>query len=276
MVNFQAPHTPYHDPGVLAAESTGTHTDPISAGGSLSDQYKNMVARLDFHLGEIVAGLDFSDTVLMVFADNGTPQPIVESPYVSSNAKGTVKHTGTNVPLIVRGPTNVVVQAGRVERSLVQMCDITATTLDILGVDPRLSVPSEKVLDGRSFLPRLRDLPGVGARRAVFTERTNPLRGTRPGSALTRWDYCVRNERFAIINENAQLLFDGSGDRSFTQGEALYDYAGTGLSDQDIHEATDLLAANATRTDLQEASLQNLRRERDAIFDSLEERLSLT
>jgi arylsulfatase A-like enzyme len=76
--------------------------------------------------------------------------------------KNTAYTTDTRIPLIVRGPG---VRAGVVSDALIVNTDFAPTFAEISGVAPPASV------DGRSFLPLLRDPDAAWSRQSVLLER---------------------------------------------------------------------------------------------------------
>jgi N-acetylglucosamine-6-sulfatase len=76
--------------------------------------------------------------------------------------KNTAYTTDTRIPLIVRGPG---IRAGAVSDALIVNTDFAPTFAAIAGLTPPVSV------DGRSFLPLLRDPDAVWPRQSVLLER---------------------------------------------------------------------------------------------------------
>jgi N-acetylglucosamine-6-sulfatase len=79
--------------------------------------------------------------------------------------KNTAYTTDTRIPLIVRGPG---VRAGVVSDALIVNTDFAPTFAEIAGLTPPSSV------DGRSFLPLLRDPDAAWSRQSVLLERRMP------------------------------------------------------------------------------------------------------
>jgi N-acetylglucosamine-6-sulfatase len=79
--------------------------------------------------------------------------------------KNTAYTTDTRIPLIVRGPG---VPAGMVSDALIVNTDFAPTFAEIAGITPPASV------DGRSFLPLLRDQGAAWTRHSVLLERRVP------------------------------------------------------------------------------------------------------
>lgn len=151
-----APHAPYEDP-----------PGAIDAGGDTGPQrrYRSMVADVDARLAVLLAGLDPTDTFVIVVGDNGSPPDVVMAPVEASRAKGTVYEAGVHVPLLVRGPGTA---AGAEARQLVHLTDLLATLADLAG-DP-LPADHPAVDTSRSLVPALRDPAGAEGRTYLFTE----------------------------------------------------------------------------------------------------------
>lgn len=135
---------------------------PTIGEGKLGEMYGDMrnfpflVEYLDGQVGELVARLDaagLTRNTLVIFAgDNGTP-PWLHTRMADGTTiawgKGTMKDTGSRVPLIARWPG--VVAAGSECDGLVDFSDLMPTLLDLAGVKPEAEV------DGLSFSRTLRD-----------------------------------------------------------------------------------------------------------------------
>jgi N-sulfoglucosamine sulfohydrolase len=146
--------------------------------------YYDEIARLDGHVGEVLAELDrqgvAEDTLVLFMSDNGRPFP---------RCKTTVYDSGIRTPWIVRWPSRVA--PGTRCESLVSSIDIAPTFLTLAGLSPGPS------FQGKDFSPLLRD-PKATIRRYVFAEHNWHDFAAR-GRA-------VRSERFKYIrNDDADL-----------------------------------------------------------------------
>lgn len=145
MLSFHAGHTPYEAPPAnLHTQSLGglnPATSPVPF-------YRAMVQAMDSELGRFLATLPattLANTDIVFLGDNGTTGNVTQAPFDPQQAKGTVYQGGVRVPLIVKGPS--VGGAPRVETSLVHAVDLFATLAALQGVDARLAVPANVVLD---------------------------------------------------------------------------------------------------------------------------------
>jgi len=171
------------------------------------DTYKTMIEQMDVHVGQIadaIQELGLADNTYLVFTgDNGTPvsylhtaegNKYIRKPVFSKQhgqmirgGKGSLKNSGTNVPLIVVGPH---VQPGKVA-DLVDMSDYLATFAQLARVTP----PESWQVDSRSFASRLGNYEAP-ARTWAFAEG--------------RGDAWVRTEQFKLYKSGN--FFDLSAD----------------------------------------------------------------
>lgn len=108
----QLAHEPFHRPPTSYLPSGYPPTSDSQA------RYQAMLVAIDTQLGEVLAEINLSETVLVVVGDNGTPTAV-------GGQKGTTLEGGTRVPLIFVGegiPTGV-------STSLVSIADVVPTLL---------------------------------------------------------------------------------------------------------------------------------------------------
>lgn len=156
-------HGPY-DPTPDSADY-----DPEGAEGSGSKgeskavrqrHFAEMVAYTDKLVGKLVDHLDdlgLRERTLVIFiGDNGTGRGAVSrmGDRVVHGGKGSMKDTGTHVPMIVNKPGTV--PEGVVSQDLIDSTDFLPTMLEVAGCD----LPSDIPTDGRSFAPQLRGETG--------------------------------------------------------------------------------------------------------------------
>jgi len=123
--------------------------------------FPDMVNYTDKVIGRIARKLDElglrEKTLLLFTGDNGTPRSITSQLKDGSSIDGGKGHTtdaGTHVAFIAnwKGTT----PAGKVSTDLVDFSDVLVTIAEIAGA----SLPANRIIDGRSFLPQLRGQPG--------------------------------------------------------------------------------------------------------------------
>lgn len=123
--------------------------------------FEKMVNYMDKIVGRIIKKLDTlgirENTVVIFTGDNGTDR-FVESRLgdrVIKGGKSLTTDAGTHVPLIINRPRTT--PAGAVYDDLVDFSDFLPTFADISGA----ALPHDRVIDGRSFLPRIRGEKGM-------------------------------------------------------------------------------------------------------------------
>lgn len=162
MASFQAAHSPFHIPP----------GEPFIIGATARQKYESMISHLDKIIGELVAAVDLSNTIVLIVGDNGTPQFAPFGGLPRERLKGSVYEDGIRVPGIWLG---VGATAGTVIddvvsfsdlRRMLQACDpipapgrIAFAGNDQLGGQVRLGVVNKRwkymEIDG---VPELYDL----------------------------------------------------------------------------------------------------------------------
>ena len=165
-LNFNAGHTPFHAP------PQALHTYNLTGKSTQRDRllfFKAMIQAMDTEIGRLLAGIDaatLANTHVIFLGDNGTGGQVSEAPFTRTHAKTTLYEGGTNVPLIVSGPS--VVSPGREEAALVHAVDLFHTIAEFCGVDPAARTSAE--LDGISMVPYLQNPGQDPLREMVYTE----------------------------------------------------------------------------------------------------------
>ncbi len=205
-VSFGAAHSPFHSPPA----SLHTQTLPVGAGhAEVVPFYKAAVEAMDTEIGRLLNSLEPEmrrRTNVIFTADNGTPRPAAERPFLATHAKGTPFEGGVNVPLIVSGP--IVSASGRESDALVGCVDLFSTINELCGV--RVGPPGIKI-DSVSFVPLLRDPSARPTRTMVFAEAFDGWNVFTSGFAT------IRNDRYKLIRaysptQTADAFFDLEAD----------------------------------------------------------------
>jgi len=153
-----APFYVYYSMSHIHAEILPT---PDSAPGSKT-LYADNIAYMDKLVGQLVAELERQhlreNTLLVWVGDNGTANGHAAESTIGgrrlNGAKGSMLEGGSRVPWIVNWPG--VTPAGKVSTDLVDISDVFPTFAALAGA----TLPANKVIDGRSFLPQVRGQAG--------------------------------------------------------------------------------------------------------------------
>jgi arylsulfatase A-like enzyme len=183
-VAFNAAHTPFHVPPADLAPGYATNTGV----GANRRQFEAMVEAMDTEIGRLLANVDTNKTDIIFVGDNGTPQQVIQPPFVNSRAKGTLYEGGTRVPFFIAGPS--VVNPGRTNTNLVHVVDLFATVLELAGINVAATAGTN-VIDSRSLLPAIRG--GALSTRYAYVELFN---NASPSSGDGR---VLRNDRYKLI-----------------------------------------------------------------------------
>jgi N-sulfoglucosamine sulfohydrolase len=119
--------------------------------------YYHEVSRFDYYVGQIAEELEregiLNNTMIVVAADNGRPFP---------RAKARLYDSGIKTPWVVHYPDMITAPA--VSQSFVSVMDLSATCLEIAGVE------KPECIQGISFTPILKDA-NAATRDVVFAEQ---------------------------------------------------------------------------------------------------------
>jgi arylsulfatase A-like enzyme len=215
-VAFHAPHKPFHiPPQSLHAYGTG----PLTA----RQKFEASAQALDTELGRLLAAVNLANTHVIFIGDNGTDADVIQPPYSSAHAKGTLYEGGTRVPLVIAGPA--VVNPNRESLAPVHCVDLYATILELAGINVATTQPSANPIDSHSVRPILQDTENTAliGRRFAFSERFASPADPEDGAAL-------RDDLgYKLIRFNAALL-----------GEELYRIS------TDVNESNNLLPTPPT------------------------------
>ena len=151
MILTHCPFSPTPD-----SESWMTNDTSINIYKGHPEYFGDMMAYTDKIVGRINAKLEelhITENTLVIFTgDNGTDKPIVSYMYGRevAGAKGTSTDAGCRVPLFVQWPGTI--EAGRLSNHLVDFSDMLPTICEAAEI----TLPTDPVIDGRSFLPLLK------------------------------------------------------------------------------------------------------------------------
>ena len=120
-----APHTPLHVPPAIM------HSQPST--NSSIKKYMAMIESLDYEIGRLLNSLTPSEktnTTIIFIGDNGTPNNVLQD-YPPNHGKESLYQGGIHVPMFISG--NGVTRIGQTENALVNVIDIYATVLELIG-----------------------------------------------------------------------------------------------------------------------------------------------
>lgn len=165
--------------------------------------YYHEVSRYDHFIGLVTAELSkqgvLDNTLIVIAADNGRPFP---------RCKSRVYDSGIKTPWVVHFPR--LIQSPSVSQSLVSVIDLSATCLELGGVDQ----PDR--IQGQSFVPILKD-PKAAVRQMVFSEHN--------WHVYKNHERMVRFGDFAYIKNNysdqSNLCYES--DTKFPAGKELWE-----------------------------------------------------
>jgi N-sulfoglucosamine sulfohydrolase len=164
--------------------------------------YYHEVSRFDHYIGLVKDELErqgiLDNTLIVVAADNGRPFP---------RAKARLYDSGIKTPWVVHFPR--LVKQPAVTRSLISSIDLSATCLELAGVEP------PDCIQGRSFMPILKQ-PDAVVRNVVFSEQN--------WHVYKNHSRLVRFGDFAYIKNNYpnQPNLSLESDNNYPAGEELW------------------------------------------------------
>ncbi|MCM8732479.1 sulfatase-like hydrolase/transferase [Hephaestia sp. GCM10023244] len=180
-VSYSAPHSPF--------QATRKYYDRFP---DIADRkqriYAAMISALDDGVGQILDTLDSNnigrDTIVIFLSDNGCAgySASLCSDKPVSGAKLTQLEGGVRVPFMMRYPARV--KPGMRETRPVSSLDMAPTIIAAAG----LSLPQDRVYDGRNILPAKSGRPLVLKPQPIFW-RTLPLKAVRDGDWKYHRDY---------------------------------------------------------------------------------------
>lgn len=205
-LGFHNPHSPHHRPPAELLHSDAKHLDAYN--DDVFDDphpyFKAMMEAMDTEIGRLLSSLTQTqrdNTYVVFIGDNGTAGGVIQAPFYSGHAKGSVYQGGLNVPIIVTGPG---IQGGRSSDAIINTTDLFATLLDLAAIDIEDTIPSDKVSDSISFAPLLLDPHAQPARDFAYADKFGP--GSASGQAIRNGTHKL------VINEGVEELYDLNAD----------------------------------------------------------------
>jgi len=165
---FNAAHTPLHKPPRNLHSYDALPDSAAVAQTNPRPYFEAMVESLDTELGRLLEAVDLSETTVVFVGDNGSTGAVIQPPYSSSRAKGTLYEGGLRVPMIIAGAD--VVSPGRTSDAVLHLTDVYATLLDLAGVPPDQWAKAGSRIDSRSFAAIARNEPFSPSLAGVLSE----------------------------------------------------------------------------------------------------------
>jgi len=189
-----------HGPFIAPPATDGPRHPPgdVAQFGPMVEYVDTLVGALGDHL----RARDLSRNTMVIFVgDNGSPRQArsVRRGVRVKGGKSQPTDRGSRVPFVVWAPGRV--DGEQVIDDPVSTVDIFATLLDAADID----LPTDRPLDGWSFLPRI--LGSIVPHREWVTFHHHPRPVTRPNSKPQRW---ARDARWQLFEDGR--LFDTEGD----------------------------------------------------------------
>lgn len=204
-------HGPYMPAPISKSWASGNRLRPST------ENFKDMVEYMDVIVGRVLSKLDRlglrERTLVLFYSDNGTGTEIRSriGDRVMQGGKGLTTDAGIHVPLIANWKGTA--PEGRVLDDLVDASDFLPTIAEAAGASP----PKGKIIDGRSFLPRLRGGKGNPREWVFFHYDPRPGQGksqfTLHRFAMDhRWKLYADGRLFDVRDESEQRpLLSGQG-----------------------------------------------------------------
>ncbi|MFK7907804.1 MAG: sulfatase-like hydrolase/transferase [Chitinophagales bacterium] len=161
---YNAPHTPIHLPPTNLHTQGDLPTDDASIEANPQPYFLAMVESVDTEMGRLLESIPASElenTIVIFVGDNGTSGGVIQAPYPSARAKGSLYQGGVHVPMVVSGAG--VTRQNEREEALVSFSDLFATIVELTGTS------LSQIHDSYSFADLLSS-QGEGQRDCNYTE----------------------------------------------------------------------------------------------------------
>lgn len=192
----KAAHSPLHRP------PNHLHSYNLLPGDPAKLYYEAMIEALDTEMGRVLTNINLAETLVVFIGDNGTPTETIQAPYTREQCKGTLTEGGIRLPMFIAGAG--VAGTNRWTDAVVHAVDVTATLLELAGVNLTVTLPANLGFDGRSFAAVLRNEPWNPAEKVILAENFGsiippPLLGV-----------AARGERYKVIqlDNGLQAFYD--------------------------------------------------------------------
>ncbi|WOO39387.1 sulfatase-like hydrolase/transferase [Rubellicoccus peritrichatus] len=227
-VAFNAPHTPFHKPDndLHDYDSLDGTNEDIEA--NPRPYYEAMVQAMDTEIERLLQSVDLNNTTVIFIGDNGSPGTVVQSPFSTRHAKGSLYEGGVNVPMIIAGEAVANNLHNTVSNEIINTVDLYKTVLDLFAIDANSILPSELVFDSQSFHPLLTGASSVHTREIAYSR--SPSSGANPGAIIVnskyKWiNYADRSDEFYALSDGLSETNDRlTGTLDSNESAALTDF----------------------------------------------------
>ncbi|MDF1712850.1 MAG: arylsulfatase [Akkermansiaceae bacterium] len=209
-ITTNAPHGPFIAPPSNTKRFTDLGFSPKTAG------FYGMIENIDENMGRLMAKLaewDLEENTILIFmSDNGMTgngagrgqlgkdkdgKQMMMFNAGQKGLKGSSDEGGVRVPFFIRWKGTL--EAGRDISNVAAHIDLFPTLVDVAGA----TTPGNQV-EGRSFLPLLKDLKSSWPDRYLFTQKARWPTGSEPNKHQWK-NFAVRNHQYRIVDHQ---LFD--------------------------------------------------------------------
>jgi len=176
-LHFNAPHWPWEPPGDDSESKRLVDKNLMHYDGGSLRIYKQMVERMDFQVGRVLAALEANglrdDTIVIFTSDNGGERFSDTWPFTGK--KQELLEGGVRVPAVVRWPRRIA--PGRTHDQVAISMDWLPTLLAAAGTTPDPKYPA----DGMSLIPALTQNAAPVPRQLFWRYKANLQRSARDG-----------------------------------------------------------------------------------------------
>ncbi|MEL7305804.1 MAG: sulfatase-like hydrolase/transferase [Myxococcota bacterium] len=203
---YTAPHDPFHLPPARLHDYNALSGEPEDIEANPRLYYEAMVQALDTSIGNLLNNIDLAETTVIFVGDNGTLPAVVLPPFDPQRAKGTLSEGGVKVPMVIAGAG--VNSPGRRVAGLVNLVDVFATTLELVGIDSADVVPEGVAIDSVSMVPLLAG-EAQNTRDWIFTEQAIP-ESLQDSTFQIEEGESIRDERYKldVLASGERRFFD--------------------------------------------------------------------
>lgn len=195
-------HAPLHKPPNNLHSYDSLPGDEADIATNQPPYFRAMIEALDTEMGRLLPNINFSNTLVVFMADNGTPVDTIQPPYAFFQCKGTLFEGGVRLPMFITGAG--VVATNRWTDAVVHAVDLPVTLLEMAGMNLAATMPTNLTFDGRSFANVLRNQPWNPTEDVILMENFGSII-----ESLFR-GVAVRGARYKLhhLDSGVELFYD--------------------------------------------------------------------